>query len=250
MDNIDSIALAGRWECFAQCQKRTQTLKPFFEQYVLHPDIRRAVDLGAGIGCEAAWMARRFKSFVANEIDPVFRQALLQVRRRCGVEFEITEKNWLSLRDAGLGIFDLGILLGNSLCLLQDELAINSALENFRAILNLGGRFVVDQRNFDYMLDERHSIFASGFRYTAQVMYCGTAIIGKPVAIDDSRVLFGYFDALSNKQIGQLEFLPTRRQRLCELLNRAGLVVDQVYSDLCPGVDGTADFFSYVCHAE
>lgn len=249
MTSPHTIVLKERWDRFTQCKKRTQTLQPFFERYVLSTNIRRAIDLCAGMGCEAVWLAGRFE-LVANEIDPVFRKALLETRRRHGLEFEITQNNLLSLNDAGLGTFDLAILLGNSLCLLRDEYATKKALENFRAVLNPGARFVVDQRNFDYILDERESILTAGFRYSAEVIYCGTAVVGRPLIINENRISFGYFDTLSAKQIGQLEFFPMRRQRLSELLNRAGLIVDQIYSDLSPGLVTTADFFSYVCHVE
>jgi SAM-dependent methyltransferase len=242
-------ALAHRWNDFVFCERRTKTLLPFFKQFILDDQTHRAIDLAAGIGCEARWMAPLFRTYVANEMDREFRRQLKLVRDACGLQFTITKHDWLALKGTELQNFDLAILLGNSICLLQDERRVLLALKNVRSILRAGAKFIVDQRNFDYMLDQRHGILAHGFRYGGDVIYCGSSVVGRPIAISDHRVMFGYFDAASGARVGVLQFFPTRLDRLTVLLRRGGFLVDHIYSDLKPGLDMKADFFSYVCRA-
>lgn len=224
-------------------------MRTFFETYVFAPNAEVAVDLGAGTGCEVRWMAAKFRRFVANEVDETFQRGLAQIRRDTGSTFEITGYNWLDLHRSSLRDLDLAFLLGNSLCLLNTTSEVKAALAGIRSILRIGGHFVVDQRNFDYILGDRAEILRSGFRYSARVIYCGTSVVGRPTAISQQNVDFGYFDRDTGRKIGALKFLPMRFQDLKDLIVANGFTIVRILSDLNVGLEETADFYSFVCRA-
>src|SRR5580698_2033039 len=87
------LLLAKRWNEFVSCDRRASSMRPFFEQYVFEPDTSAVVDLAAGIGCEASWMAARIPNFVANEVDDTFFDTLAALRARIACDFQISKYN-------------------------------------------------------------------------------------------------------------------------------------------------------------
>lgn len=51
--------------------------------------------------------------------------------------------------------WDVILVLGNSFCLILDERTREKCIENFMKALKPGGMLVIDQRNFEYMLNNK-----------------------------------------------------------------------------------------------
>jgi SAM-dependent methyltransferase len=204
-------------------------------------------DAAMGMGCESIWLTKCGYRVVGNEISPDLREVCFQRASRAGIVLNHTCHNWLDLeKNLGRASFDVVLLLGNSLSLLEDPTERSDAARNLRAIVKPGGVLVVDERNFAYIRRCRADILQGRFRYSGRVIYCGKSVIGRPISIDDDRVTFGYFEKRTNGLIGELSMYPFQEGELVELFKETGFTRATRFSDLEAGVKDDADFYSYV----
>ena len=155
--------------------------------------------------------------------------------------------DWRAL-DAQLleGCFDAVILLGNSLTYLFTQHDQLSALQQFKKVLRPGGLLIVDERNYQYILDHREEILAGHFNYSGKVVYCGREVHARPTEIDDDHVVFEYQHQKTGEK-GTLVMYPFKRGELKQLLVTAGFGAITQYSDYKAGANPDADFYQYCC---
>lgn len=236
--------LVAVWPEFVDCRARLRTLLPFLTAALAAGS--RVIDLAAGIGCEAAALAELGFDVTANEVNPALRS---HARQRIGHRKSVTWTtcDWRTIAEDLQPLqFDGLLLLGNSFCLLQDAGERRRSLKEFAALAARHSVFIVDVRNFDYILTAREAILNGAFRYSRRVMYCGNEITGRPTVISPSLVTFGYFDATGRKH-GTLDMAPLLLNDLVEACIQAGFRDVEIFSDFNRGVDDTADFFTCVC---
>ena len=240
-------SLALHWGDFVGCERRRQTMLPFLMHVFAESQNPRVVDLAAGIGCDVVGLAGLGIRVVGNEIDPALRELAEARAAKEGVECRWTNVDWTELR-AGLGnaAFDGLLLLGNSFCLLMDEGDRQAAAQEMFGLCSRGGRLVVDERNFRYLLRDRDSILRGSFRYGRRVVYCGTGVRGTPSAIKDDLVVVSYEDEKSGTVYGSLRMHPFAQGELERLFCGVGFELIGVYSDLVGGYRDDADFYTYV----
>jgi SAM-dependent methyltransferase len=235
----------ARWVDFVDPERRLQTERPFL--YDLLTGSRLEVfDAGLGMGVEATFFAKRGCIVTGNEISEGFRNLARTYAAKYGVNFEITSVDWRELDlTFGRSGFDLLLLLGNSFCLLPDPDDRILVARNLRRICRDGGRLVIDQRNFDYILNNRREILNGHFRYTGSVMFCGRVVIGRPVLITSQRVRFAYGEP-RKEPLGYLDMYPAQMGEMQAIFSEAGFRDVRIFSDFTPGYRGDADFYEYI----
>ncbi len=240
-------SLVDRWADFVMPARRLHTLLPFLERLIPSSPDACVLDLAAGIGCDSVALAAQGHRVVANEYCPHFRSLLKQLAVGSRVGLEITSLDWLQLNlSLPTRAFDLVYLVGNSFCLLMGAEERRAAAQQFADLLVRGGRLVVDERNFRYITDQRTDILEGRFRYGGNVLYCGSAISGRPTAISPQHVEFTYFDNRSGAVVGELPMYPFGTGELVDIFERVGLCQSGMWSDLRPGFEAGADFYTYV----
>lgn len=245
-------SLARRWPDFVHCSARLATEGPFLLEVLRGKDNKarggmRILDSAMGMGCETIFLASLGFDVIGNEVNGAFRAVAVEVARRSHLALRVTASDWRHLEATfGADRFDYTLLLGNSLCLLREKADQREVARNLARICVPGGAIIVDQRNFTYMLNERHTILAGEFRYSGKVMYCGSRVRGTPSAIDDTCVQFTYLDVSTREMLGKLDMYPFRNGELIELFEEAGFRLEACYSDLVSGFRDDADFYTYV----
>lgn len=223
--------LARRWEEFVDCAFRSSTMVPFLVRALRLHASSRVIDLAAGTGCDMVSLYNRGIASCGNEIDAGLRRVAQEAFEQRGWYPQLVRCDWCELSSAfEAGAFDAGFIVGNSFCLVRDQMAHSTAAREIRGILPRGGRLVVDERNFEYILRSRKEILEGGdFRYSRRVVYCGQKIEGRPVAISDDEVVFAYFDHSTGREIGRLSMHPFKTDELrLGGENNAGLTAIQV----------------------
>jgi hypothetical protein len=234
--------LVAIWPAFVNCRARLRTLIPFLGDHIKRSS--RVIDLAAGIGCEVSALAELGYRVTANEVNAELRR--IAIRRTQHMRVTWTQSDWRVIAtDLGHVQFGTLLLLGNSFPLLITQHDRQRALEQFFALSDADGIFICDLRNFDYILREREAILKGNFRYSRRVMYCGQQVTGRPIAISSSVVTFGYFDK-SGRQRGTLDMVPLSVDEMVDACKRAGFQYFDVFSDFKPGLDDSADFFTFV----
>lgn len=147
---------------------------------------------------------------------------------------------WLS-RDVHDHRYDAVLCLGNSFTFLHEENDRRRALAEFYSVLKHDGVLIIDQRNYDEILD-------SGFKSKHNV-YCGENVSAKPVYIDEGLARFEY--AYEDGSKYHLNMFPLRRNYLCELIKDAGFQKIETFGDFQEDYqDREVDFFVHIAHKD
>lgn len=118
--------------------------------------------------------------------------------------------------------FDAIICLGNSFTHLFDENDRRRALAEFYAALKHDGILILDQRNYDSIMDD-------GFSTKHKYYYCGDKVSAEPVHVDDGLARFRYSFPDGSEHF--LNMFPLRKNYTRKLLREAGFQKVKTYGD-------------------
>jgi SAM-dependent methyltransferase len=239
-------ALATHWPSFVDCPKRLLTEAPFLDRVLVLPSDGPVLDACAGIGCDSIHLRKRGFGVVSNEVDGGLRTIAQENAYIAGTQLSLMAIDWREIGSAfPAGHFQAILLLGNSLGLLQNERDIICSLTQMHSLLKPGGKLIIDQRNYDYILDHRIEILGGNFKYSQAYIYCGSKVQGRPIEIEDRQVKFGYFSD-TGKLVGTLSMVPLPKQKFVSVLQRAGFMDIQPYYDFQAGAKDHYDFLTLV----
>ena len=148
---------------------------------------------------------------------------------------------WLN-RDLQEQSFDAVICLGNSFTHLFEEHDRRRALAEFYSILKHDGVLIMDQRNYDGILDE-------GFSTKHKYYYCGEKVSAEPVHVDEGLARFEYSFEDGSKH--HLNMFPLRKNYLRGLISDAGFQKIESYGDFQETYhENDPDFFVHIAYKD
>ncbi len=118
--------------------------------------------------------------------------------------------------------FDAVICLGNSFTHLFNERDRRKTLAEFYAALRHDGILIIDQRNYDRILDE-------GFSSKHQFYYCGENVKAEPEHVDEGLARFRY--EFPDESVYHLNMFPLRRDYTRKLLFEVGFQQVETVAD-------------------
>lgn len=143
---------------------------------------------------------------------------------------------WLN-RDVH-GKYDAIICLGNSFTHIHEEDDRRRALAEFYAALKHDGILILDQRNYDAILDD-------GFSTRHKYYYCGDQVTAEPEYVDEGLARFKY--TFPDGSTHNLNMFPLRKKYVRDLLHEAGFRKITTYGDFQEEGDETRpDFFIHI----
>lgn len=244
-ENYNSPQLTSIWSDFIDWKKRRNGENGFLEKTLRKFGCKKVLDASLGEGCDSIHLLKKGFDVASNEIDSLFIQQALSNARTEGVKLSITSFDWRDFsKKFDDSSFDCIFLLGNSLTYLfskKDRLKTVSAFKN---MLKPGGIFLVDERNYDYILSNRVKILAGDFPYSRKYVYCGRKVHSYPIEIKENKVVMEY-DHVSGKT-AFLSMYPFKKGELFSLLKEVGFKKISVYSDYEKGYSPKAEFFQYL----
>ena len=246
-ENYNSQNLVSMWREFIDWEKRRAGEDNFLINQFHTRKVKKVFDASLGDGCDSIYLLKQCFDVTSNEIDKIFLDKALENAKVENVELKILSLDWRKL-DTKIPAesFDVVILLGNSLTYLFNEKDQLETLRQFKRILRNGGVLIIDERNYQYILDNREKILQGDFQYSGKYVYCGDKVHGKPVEISDSRVKMEYTDERTGKK-GYLVLYPFKRGEMKNLLAKTEFASIEEYSDYKVGENHNADFYQYVC---
>ncbi|MCR4368729.1 MAG: class I SAM-dependent methyltransferase [archaeon] len=244
-DNYNSMALVDMWADFIDWKKRRQGEDGFLKKTLLENNCQRIFEACLGDGCDTIYLLKEGFEVTSNDLDLLFIKKAQENARREKVKLNITSYDWRELGKHFEKSFDAVICLGNSLTYLFDEKDRLKTLTQFRKMLVNGGILIIDERNYQYILDNNKAILKGDFRYSANYVYCGNKVHGTPIEITPEKVVFEYSDT-ARKRKARLELYPFKRGELLNLLKKAGFKKISQYSDYKKTYSKNADFYQYV----
>jgi glycine/sarcosine N-methyltransferase len=138
--------------------------------------------------------------------------------------------------------FDAIICLGNSFTHLFNERDRRKALAEFYALLKHDGVLLLDQRNYDSILDQGYSSKHAHY-------YCGDSVSVYPEHVDEGLARFRY--EFSDNSVYYLNMFPLRKDYTRRLLHEVGFQEIKTLGDFKETYkENEPDFFLHVAEKE
>ena len=246
-ENYNSKDLVSMWREFIDWDKRRIGEGNFLVDLFHKHGVKNVFDASLGDGCDSIYLIKQGFDVTSNEIDQTFLEKALENAKQENVELKMKTLDWRNL-DSELPeeSFDTVICLGNSLTYLFTGEDQSKTFCQFKRILRSGGILIVDERNYQYILDNRKKILEGDFCYSGRYVYCGDKVHGKPIEILDGKVKFEY-ESKETKKKGYLTLYPFKSGEMRSLLAKAGFKSIEQFSDYRKVGNHSADFYQYVC---
>ncbi len=155
-----------------------------------------------------------------------------------GHVLRVVQADWRWLNRDVHGEYDAIICLGNSFTHLFSERDRRKALAEFYAMLSHDGVLILDQRNYDAILD-------NGFSSKHQYYYCGDDVVAEPEYVDDGLARFRY--SFPDGSRYHLNMFPLRKDYTRRLMQEVGFQRIDTYGDFqSTYADDEPDFFVHI----
>jgi len=148
------------------------------------------------------------------------------------------QADWRFLNRDVHGEFDAIICLGNSFTHMFNEKDRRRALAEFYAMLKHDGVLILDQRNYDVIIDQ-------GFSSKHTYYYCGDNVKAEPEHVDEGLARFRY--EFPDGSIYHLNMFPLRKDYTRRLMGEVGFQHIETYGDFQETYrEDEPDFFVHV----
>ncbi len=236
------------WGDFVGWDNRRRGENGFLVSQLNRYQSRRVLDVALGDGVDTIYLLQQGFDVSCNEIDDAFRKKAIENAKNQGCDISPTALDWRDLTaEYGKESVDAIICMGNSLTCLFDRENQLEVLRQFRTILKPGGALLIDERNYQRILDNRAAALSGELHSTGEYLYTGTKKVQtRFVRVTDDEVIVEYVH--NEKALkAYYRIYPFKRGELLRLLQDAGFPQIQQFSDYQPGNNPDADFYQYVC---
>ncbi len=227
-----------KWDQLIDWDARETSEGQFFIDELKKRGARRVLDAAAGTGFHSVRLLRAgFEVVTADGSPEMLAKAFANGKDR-GFILRTVQADWRWMNRDVHGKFDAVICLGNSFTHLHSEHDRRKTLAEFYALLNHDGVLILDQRNYDSMLDH-------GFSSKHTYYYCGDNVKAEPEHIDPGLARFRY--EFPDKSVFHLNMFPLRKDYTTRLMREVGFQRIKTYGDFQETYhDDDPDFFIHV----
>lgn len=225
----------NKWDDLIDWDKRAESEGDFFIRLLKERGAERVLDVACGTGFHSIRLLEAGFDVVSVDGAPeMLAQAFANGRRR-GHILHTAHSDWRWLNRDVNGRYDAIICLGNSFTHLFNEHDRRKALAEFYAALKHDGVLILDQRNYDAILDE-------GYSSKHTYYYCGEDVSVYPEHVDQGLTRFRY--EFSDKSVFHLNMFPLRQAYTRRLMREVGFQTIETYGDFKQTYrDSEPDFF-------
>lgn len=246
-DERNQRLLVDIWGEYINWEERRKREKGWLIYHLKKYNCQKILDSCVGDGCDAIFLLKQGFDVTGNDIDEVFIQKTIENIKKENIQLKIYNLDWRELtKEIPKQSFDAVLCTGNSLgCLFGRKNQIK-ALKQFYIILKKGGILIVDERNYQYILDNREKILKEKPHITGCVYY-GKRILGRIVEIKDDGIKYELYDKEKDRKTAFAIMQPLKRGELKKNLKKVGFQKIEQYSDYRPGEEPKANFYMYIC---
>lgn len=233
-------SFAEKWDELIGWDNRSQGEGGFFEKLLREHGCERILDAATGTGYHAVKLAQAGFDVVAAD----GAQTMLTVAddniRGYGMDVPTYCADWRKLSDQIPGKFDALLCLGNAFTHLAADEDRVAAMQQFYDVLEPGGLIVIDQRNYEMILEH-------GYRSKHQFYYVGEGVNAFPEEVNDEFVRFRY--EFPDGAAYHLTLFTITVAEMTEFLTDSGFDELETYGDFAPDWERMeADFIIHVGH--
>lgn len=232
-----------KWDDLIDWKKRYESEGSFFVDQLRSRGVRTVLDVATGTGFHSVRLIEEgFETVSADGSPEMLAQAFANGLEYGGHILRVVNADWRWLNRDVHGEYDAIVCLGNSFTHLFSERDRRKALAEFYAMLKHDGVLILDQRNYDSILD-------NGFSSKHTYYYCGDDVSAEPDHIDEGLARFRY-DFPDGSQY-YLNMYPLRKNYTRRLMREVGFQKIETYGDFQETyTDDDPDFFIHVAEKQ
>ena len=211
-----------KWDELINWDARSSSEGDFFINLLQERGVKRILDVATGTGFHSIRLLKAGFEVVSADGSPEMLAQAFENAKKAGFIMRTIQADWRWLSRDIHNKFDAVICLGNSLTHLFSEQDRRKALAEFYAALKHDGVLILDQRNYDGILDQ-------GFSSKHIYYYCGDNVRAEPEYIDEGLARFRY--TFPDKSEYHLNMFPLRKEYTRRLMHEVGFQQIKSYSD-------------------
>ncbi len=211
-----------KWDELIDWEARATSEGDFFINILKERGVRRVLDVATGTGFHSIRLLKAGFDVISADGSPEMLAQAFENGRRAGFIMRTVQADWRWLSRDIHNKFDAVICLGNSLTHLFSEQDRRKALAEFYAALTHDGVLILDQRNYDGILD-------NGFSSKHIYYYCGDNVSAEPEYVDEGLARFCY--QFPDNSEYHLNMFPLRKDYVRRLMHEVGFQQIKTYAD-------------------
>jgi SAM-dependent methyltransferase len=212
-----------RWDELIDWEARAESEGDFFIEELRKRGAKKILDVATGTGFHSVRLRKAGFEVISADGSPEMLAQAFENGRKHNMILRTVQADWRWLNRDVHGKYDAVICLGNSFTHLFSERDRRKALAEFYATLKHDGILILDQRNYDGILD-------NGFTSKHTYYYCGDNVKAEPEHIDDGLARFRY-EFADDKSVYYLNMFPLRKDYVKGLMRDVGFQTISTYAD-------------------
>ncbi|EIC19715.1 glycine/sarcosine N-methyltransferase [Thiorhodovibrio frisius] len=227
-----------RWDQLIDWDGRAEAEGDFFISALREHGVKKVLDVATGTGFHSVRLLRAGFEVTSADGSPTMLAKAFENARKRDYLLRTAQADWRWLNRDIHDYYDAVICLGNSFTHLHDDNDRRKALAEFYATLKHDGILIIDQRNYDALLDHK-------VEPTHNFYYCGDNVRATPEHVDESLARFRY--EFPDDEVFHLNMFPLRKKYVRRLLREVGFQHVTTYGDFQETYrDAEPDFFIHV----
>jgi glycine/sarcosine N-methyltransferase len=214
--------LVEKWDELIDWEARAKAENNFFVNELTARDKHKVLDVATGTGYHSVTLLAAGFDVTSLDGSHVMLAKAFQNALKRGYILKTVHSDWRWLCKDVHGRYDAVICLGNSFTHLFDENDRRKALAEFYSALRHDGILILDQRNYDSILD-------NGYKSKHIYYYAGENIKVEPEYVDEGLARFRY--AFPDNSVFHLNMYPLRVDYVHRLLREVGFQKVTTYGD-------------------
>lgn len=211
-----------KWDELIDWERRWESEGDFFIEQLRSRGVKRVLDVATGTGFHSVRLLEAGFDVTSADGSPQMLAMAFENARKRGHILRTVQADWRWINESIHEQYDAVICLGNSFTHIFTEHDRRKALAEFYATLNSDGILILDQRNYDAILDE-------GFSTKHKYYYCGDDVSAEPEHLDDGLARFCYKFTDGSKY--HLNMFPLRKKYSRRLMHEVGFQHIETYGD-------------------
>lgn len=232
-----------KWDELIDWDARAESEGQFFIDMLRARGKHRILDVAAGTGFHSVQLLKAGFDVVSVDGSAEMLVKAFDNAKKRGLILKTTQADWRWLNKGLSGKFDAVVCLGNSFTHLHDEQDRRRALAEFYAALKHDGILILDQRNYDAILDV-------GFQSKHKYYYCGDKVSAEPEHMDETLARFKY-EFHDDGSVYHLNMFPLRKDYVRKLMLESGFQRVKTYGDFQETyAEHDPDFFVHIAEKD
>ncbi len=211
-----------KWDELIDWEARAKSEGDFFINILKERGVRRVLDVATGTGFHSIRLLKAGFDVTSGDGSPEMLAQAFENAKRAGFIMKTLHADWRWLSRDVHTQYDAVICLGNSLTHLFSEQDRRKALAEFYSVLNHDGVLILDQRNYDGILD-------NGFTSKHVYYYCGDNVSAEPEYVDEGLARFRY--RFPDDSEYHLNMFPLRKDYVRKLMGEVGFQQVKTFAD-------------------